>query len=366
MSSTKPVHVREGSPALTRRAFLGASACLGAAVAVSGLAGCADAGGEGSDSSDASDANAPAGESQEAEPLQETLFVFDTVVTLTAYCDEELMSRACERCQYFEEHLSRTLEGSDVWNVNNAHGEPVTVAAETADVIARALEYGELSGGLFDITIGAVSQLWDFHEGVLPADADIQAALPHVDYHAVSVDGTTVQLSDPLAAIDLGGIAKGYIADDLARLFREGGCTSGTINLGGNVYALGSKPDGSNWNVGIQDPNAPATSSVIASLSCADTSVVTSGLYERTFTVDGTQYYHILDPTTGYPAQTDLVSSSVASASSTDGDAYATWMFLLGRDEALALLERTDGLEGLVEDSAGEISMTSQASFVLR
>lgn len=354
---------------ITRRAFLAGAACLGL-TAAGGLLGCdAQKHAEGALANDDAE-QAEQGEvdqqDEAREPLRETFFAFDTVVTLNAYCDEDLMSEACERCRYFEERFSRTREGSDVWNINHAAGAPVTVAEETADAIARALAYCERSEGLFDITIGAVSQLWDFKEGIVPADSDVRAALPHIDYRCVSVRDTTVQLSDPLAAIDLGGIAKGYIADDLARLFREGGCHSATINLGGNVYALGTKPDGSSWNVGIQDPNAPATTSVVATLSCSDTSVVTSGLYERTFSVDGTRYHHILDPKTGYPAATDLISSSVACASSTDGDAYATWMFLLGREGALELLEQTGGMQGLVEDEQGAIAMTSGAAFVLR
>lgn len=356
------------APTLSRRAFLRAAGCAGATVATLGLLGGCTPSKDADEAADAEDASASASASASAaaDPLRETFFAFDTVITLTAYCTQELMDKAIERCLYFEGKLSRTREGSDVSNINAAGGKPVEVSPETADVIRKALTYCERSGGLFDITIGAVTQLWDFKAGVKPDDEAIAEAVAHVGYRSVSVDGTTVRLSDPQAALDLGGIAKGYIADDLARLFEEGGCTSATINLGGNVFALGTKPDGSNWNVGIQDPNAPTSTAIIASISCAQTSVVTSGLYERTFELDGVRYHHILDPKTGFPADTDLVSSSVASASSTDGDAYATWMFLLGRDEALSLLERTDGLEGLVEDEEGSISMTSHASFALR
>ena len=251
-----------------------------------------------------------------------------------------------------------------MWNINHADGKAVEVADETAELIAKSLEYCERSGGLFDITIGSVSSLWDFVEGVKPADAEIEEAIKHIDYTGVRVEGRHVWLDDPKAMIDLGGTAKGYIADDLERLFREGGCTSGIINLGGNAYALGHKPDGSEWGVGVQDPNG-TESQVIAKIMGSDLSVVTSGLYERQFEYDGTSYYHILDPKTGYPVKTDLKSSSVASASSLDGDAYATWMFLLGRDKALELLEKTDGLEGLVVDENDGISMTSGAKFKL-
>ncbi len=299
----------------------------------------------------------------EADPQTSTLFVFDTVVSLSAYCSEELMMQLVDRCNFFESKFSRTVEGSDVWNINNAKGAPVEVESETADLIAKSLEFCERSDGLFDITIGSVSSLWDFVSGVKPKDGDVKAALSHIDYRNVQLDGTTVTLNDPEAMLDLGATAKGYIADDLCRILREGGCLSAMLNLGGNVYVLGSKPDGSPWNVGIQNPNE-TEGSVIASIKTEDSSVVTSGLYERQFKAsDGETYYHILDPKTGYPAKTDLVSSSVVSASSLEGDAYATWMFLLGYDKALDLLKDAEGLEGMVVNEKGKTKQTQNASF---
>ena len=298
----------------------------------------------------------------EQDPQTATLFVFDTVVSFSMYCSEELLRQAEERCTYFEQHFSRTIEGSDVWNINNAKGSRVEVAEETAELIQKSLEYCEMSDGLFDITIGAVSSLWDFTEGVKPKDKQIREAIKHIDYHGVHVEGNEVWLDDADAMIDLGGTAKGYIADSLKQMFEDAGCTSGIIDLGGNVYVLGTKPDGSDWNVGIRNPNGAATD-IIAAVACSEKSVVTSGLYERQFEVDGKTYYHILDPKTGYPAKSDLVSSSVLCDSSMDGDAYATWMFLLGHDKALKLLEETEQLEGLVVDKDGEISMTENAPF---
>lgn len=346
---------------MERRDFVKMAACLLASVPLLGMVGCAS-------SEPASESSASTGDGEEwlkSDPQTTTLFVFDTVVTLSAYCSEDLMTQAVDRCNYFEGKFSRTVEGSDVWNVNNAGGKPVEVAGETADLVSKSLEYCKKSNGLFDITIGAVSSLWDFDKGVKPSDKSIKAAIKHIDYTGVHVDGTTITLDDPKAMIDLGGTAKGYIADDLARLFSDGGCLSALINLGGNVYALGKKPDGSEWNVGIQDPNK-TEGSVVASVKASDSSVVTSGLYERRFTAaDGKTYYHILDPKTGYPAKTDLVSSSVLSNSSLDGDAYATWMFLLGHDKALSLIQKTDGLEGMVVNKKGETTQSEGASFKL-
>ena len=353
----------------TRRAFVAAAGAVAAGLAAGGLlAGCtadgatSDGGsgiaGSGSLSASSADSSDSVGE-QSA-----TLFCFDTVVQLSALCTEELMDEAAARCEFFENTFSRTVEGSDIWNINHAGGEPVEVEPETAEVIEAALAFAEETDGLFDITIGAVSQLWDFDEGVKPDDAEIQEALAHVGWQGVSVEGATVTLADPEAALDLGGIAKGYIADDLAELFREGGCESACLSLGGNVYVLGESFDGDAWNVGVQDPNGEAED-VIATVEVEDASVVTSGLYERSFEEDGTTYHHILDPATGYPVETDLASASVVSESSLDGDACSTILFLLGHDAALELLDEDDRLEGILVDASGEVALSQGATFEL-
>ena len=340
----------------SRRHFIrvASAACLAGFAAA--LGGCASA-----DSGDGEQT------SSEEDALQTaTIFAFDTVVTLRADCSAEAMQRAVDLCEYFEQKFSRTIEGSDIWNINTAEGEPVEVAEETAELIAKSLEYCARSKGLFDITIGAVSSLWDFKAGIKPADEAIQEAIKHVDYTMVNVEGTRVTLADPAGMLDLGGTAKGYIADELAQLFRDEGSESAIINLGGNVVVVGSKPDGSDWRVGIQDPNGVQGASVIASVDCSDRSVVTSGLYERNFYADGERYYHILDPRTGYPAETDLISSSIISSSSIDGDGYSTWVFLLGREKALELLESTEELEGIVIDKDGTVYATENANYELR
>lgn len=325
------------------------------------LTGCAsDA--SGTSSEDDLDETGPVYSDDEIQSV--TLFLFDTVVQIDAACSAELMDQVSERLTYFENTFSRTIEGSDVWNINNAQGQPVEVASETADCITKALEYAEATDGLFDITIGAVSSLWDFVEGVKPDDAAIQEAVTHVDYRGVSVEGTTVTLSDPEAMIDLGGIAKGYMTDDIVGMLTEGGCDSACISLGGNVYVIGKSFDGDAWNVGIQDPNGELDTA-IASVKAQNASVVTSGLYERGFEEDGVFYYHILDPKTGYPVETDLESSSITCDSSTTADAYSTTLFLMGHDAALELVEGDDRFECVLVDDAGQITMSEGSSFEL-
>ena len=345
---------------LSRRSFLGA-ALLGLAGSACILPACSRASSASSLSSDSQNFGQPASDS--ATTMQKrSIFVFDTEVSLSAACSEEVMDQAVQRCYYFENILSRTVEGSDVWRINQAQGAPVQVAAETAACIQASLGYSRSTQGLFDITIGAVSSLWDFHNNVKPDDSAIQEALSHVGYENVQVQDNTVTLADPQAKIDLGGIAKGFIADDLHDFFVEAGCKSGIINLGGNIMLIGTKEDGSPWHVGVQDPN-DARNVCIASADCADESVVTSGLYERYFEQDGVMYYHILDPRTGYPAQTDLLASSICSKKSIDGDALATALFIMGKDRALEFIEQSEGLEALVVDGDDQISLSAGARF---
>ena len=342
---------------VSRRGFL--SLALGAAAACTlpaFLSGCSATG---------SNSDSELGPVYSDDQIQSvTLFLFDTVISISAACSKDLMSQVSNRLTYFEGKFSRTVEGSDVWNINNAKGAPVQVSAETADCISKALEFGKESNGLFDITIGAVSSLWDFVEGVKPEDDAIAQAVAHVDYRGVKVDGSTVTLSDPKAMIDLGGIAKGYIADDIVSMFREGECDSASISLGGNVYVIGKSFDGDEWNVGVQDPNG-TVDATIASIKAQDTSVVTSGLYERGFQKDGVFYYHILDPKTGYPAKTDLESSSITCESSTTADAYSTILFLMGHDAAMSFVEGDDRFECVLVDQNASVSKSNGSAFVL-
>lgn len=346
---------------LSRRRFLMlAAGSMCAMAAPAWLTSCSAGQGDGVD-----DAAAGSGADSEAYEVQSlTLFLFDTVIQISALCAPELMDRISERCRFFEDRFSRTKEGSDIWNINQAHGAPVEVSEETARCIEASLAYSEASGGLFDISIGAVSSLWDFVEGIKPDDDAIKEAVKHVDYRTISVDGTTVTLSDPDAMLDLGGIAKGFITDDLVSMLREAGCKSAMLSLGGNVYVLGESFRGDDWNVGVQDPNGTAND-VIASIPARDKSLVTSGLYERSFTVGDVLYYHILDPRTGYPVKTDLASASIVSDSSTDGDAYSTTLFLMGHDKAMDLLNSDERFSGLLVDMDDTATASDGSGFTL-
>ena len=307
----------------------------------------------------------------EAQPgadglIQSSFFCFDTACVVGGVMEQEQLSAIVKRCQGFEQTLSRTIETSDVARINAAAGAPVEVEPDTADLIVRALEYARASEGLFDITIGAVTRLWDFHEGVVPDEAQLAEALTHVGYEKVKVDGTTVTLTDSAAALDLGGIAKGYVSDVLIDELAAEGVTCAFVNLGGNVKVLGAKPDGSPWNVGVRDPSPQADEGhSVARVALDAGSVVTSGLYERQFERDGKRYWHILDPRTGYPVETDLISATIVSDRSIDGDGFTKPLFMWGKEKALEWVRDHDDLRLLLIDEAGERSMWPEGSFEL-
>ena len=264
---------------------------------------------------------------------------FDTLVTLTLYgADKTAMDDALAACLRYENLLSKTIEGSDVWRINHANGETVTVSEETWEILRRAGEISAATDGAFSITIAPISAMWDFTGGTrrMPTDEERIAALPLVDDAAIVLgEGNTVTLPANVQ-IDLGGIAKGYIADQLAALLAPR-CMGAIISLGGNTYVVGDKPDGSLNTIGVQDPFA-ATGSLEGVLMCKNISAVTSGTYERGFEGDdGKWYHHILDPKTGLPAETDLVSATLLMTSSMSADALATAFIVVGSEKAVAM-----------------------------
>lgn len=292
-------------------------------------------------------------------PLSKTGFYFDTVITVTLYspADEDLLDSCLELAASYEMLLSRTKEGSDIDRINHAAGAPTEVSPETVELLSAALSYARLTNGKTDPTIGAVSELWDFHkesEPVPPADADIQAALSHVNYQTVKISGNVVTLSDPEAKLDLGFIAKGFIADKMKEYLLSKGVQSALINLGGNVLTIGSKPDGSAFTIGIQKPFAQ-TGTAVTTVSVRDTSVVSSGVYERCFEYNGKLYHHILDTATGYPVENDLLAVSILSETSTEGDALSTACLLLGYEEAQTFLDTLEGVDALFITSDGTL-----------
>lgn len=297
-----------------------------------------------------------------SEALSMSGIYFDTVVQIEIWgADQEIVEHCREICEYYEQLLSITVEDSEISAINHAGGQPVKVSDETAELIKLGIKYGDLSGGLFDITIAPVSTLWNFKDnetGTLPDPAALEEAVTHVDYRQIQVDKDTVTLSDPDARIDLGGIAKGYIADRLKDYLEEEGVRHALINLGGNMAAVGDRYGGGPFRIGLQKPFA-SEGTAMTSVEITDQSVVTSGCYERYFEKDGTIYHHILDPRTGYPIQNGLYQVTIISDSSADGDALSTACYALGLEKGMELIESLEGIEAVFVTSDYEIQATS-------
>lgn len=354
-----------------------------------------------------------------------SFFLFNTQVHMHAYGDaaadpdatarlDAALVAARDRCLFFERAFSRTRDDSDIARAHAASPSAVPVSPQTARLVRQALGYCERSRGKFDITMGTVTSLWNFHTGEVPSRLALARALPHVDYRHIVLDeepcgrepldeeplgkdspvqgsldddalnaGTSrapssnvpsskssqpaLAITDPHTILDLGGVAKGYIADDLADLFIAHGVGRFVINLGGNVVVRGGRPAdasarppvaaGSPWRIGIINPLDPAHNRAIVDM--ADGSVVTSGIHERRFTKGGVTYHHILDPATGMPAKTDLTSATIIAPRSMDCDGYSTTALMLGARDAIDFVESLPGIEAVLIDEVDEVWWTS-------
>ena len=308
--------------------------------------------------------SAAPGAAPSVEPAKQSrvIFYFDTVVTITAYTDDEdILSEVEEECLRYERLLSKSIEGSDVWKINHAEGTRIPVSEETRGLILKALEFSRISDGRFDITIEPCVALWDFtgeNMGILPDAGELAAAAEKVDWTLVDVNDEGVLIPAGMS-IDLGAIAKGYISDMIADFMAERGVESALLNVGGNVRTVGVKPDGSNWRIGIQDPEGIRDQSIVGIVSLAANSVVTSGIYERGFTVDGVHYHHILDPDTGWSVQNELAGVSIVTEEACTADALSTTVFTMGLEEGSAFIESLDGVDAVFVTREGEVSWTS-------
>ena len=276
--------------------------------------------------------------------------LFDTVISVQIFdsVDEDVLEGCEKLCKKYDSMFSNKIEDSEISRINSAGGNPVEVSKETIKLIKKGIYYSEMSDGVFEITIAPVSNLWDFkaETPLVPSPEAIAEAVSHVNYENIIIRDNTVKLTDPHAGIDLGAIAKGYIADRIKDYLEEEGVRHAMINLGGNVLAMGSKLDGSDYNIGIQEP-FDETGEPITSVKISDKSVVTSGIYQRYFKADGKIYHHILDPNTGYPCENNLYSVTILTDSSLTADALSTTCFLLGYDRGMKLINQLDNVDAV-------------------
>lgn len=284
---------------------------------------------------------------------KDTRFLLDTVVTLTADCDAKVLDGAFELCREYENMLSRTIEGSDVYRLNHSDGF-IEVNEHTANIIKQAVYYGDVSGGKFDVTIYPVTSLWDFNENVIPSRDEIAEALKNIDYQSIEISDNKINLNGK--QIDLGGIAKGYIADRLLEYFKQNSTSQGIIDLGGNIIVFGERE----YTVGIKKPFS--NGEIAATLNIKNKTLVTSGTYERYIPADIMLYHHILDPKTGYSCESDLSSATIIADSSMQADALSTICILLGLESATQLIENTPNVEAVFIDCDNNVHYTSGLS----
>ena len=298
------------------------------------------------------------------EPISISSIKLNTAVQITIYDsqDKALLDDCLALCDKYELVFSRTNEKSELYKLNhrkdtsdkdpNADGQttpyPVSGTADTwhisedlASLLSQGLSITRESDGAFDIAIAPLTSLWDFtaEDPKVPDDAAIQKALPLCSSDGVTIDGQDITLPSDDIQFDVGAIAKGYIADRLKDFLIKKGVNSAIINLGGNVLCIGSKPDGTPFKVGIQKPFADRNETE-AVMDITGKSVVSSGIYERCFKQGGKLYHHILNPQTGYPYDNGLISVTIISDQSVDGDALSTTCFALGLEDGLKFAEK--------------------------
>lgn len=303
-------------------------------------------------------------ETKAAAMKEESDYIFGTLVSLKLYepVEDAVFQEVFGDLRDVENRLTVKGIASELIGVNAAAGkEAVAVSEDTYHVIDVARRYAEESQGAFDVTVFPVVSLWNIgtDQARVPSEEEIKGALKNVGYQDIVLDpaARTVFLKRPGMGLDLGGIAKGYAADRTTEKLKAMGITRGIVNLGGNIFALGTKADGTPWKIGIQNPMSDR-GEYIGIVAAADQTVVTSGIYERYFEKDGKHYHHIIDPATGYPAENELAGVSILTASSIDADALSTTCFVMGTEKALEFVKGKPGTEVLFITKDKRVIMT--------
>lgn len=302
----------------------------------------------------------PAVTAANSEAAESTIFAMDTVMTLRVYGEkgEEMLSLISKEINSMENILSVTREGSDIWSIDHSDGATVEVNDYTKHLIELAQTLGARTDGALDVTMYPVVKAWGFttSEYRIPDADELSELLERVGYDRVSLKGNQVTLPADME-MDLGSIAKGYAGEVVADLLRENGVTSALLNMGGNVQTVGSKPDGSAWRIGIQDPNSP-TGSYLGVLQLKDQAAVTSGGYQRYFEEDGVRYWHIMDPATGAPARSGLVSVTIVGDKGGMCDGLSTSLFVMGLEGAMEDWRTYGDYEAILVDEDNGVWIT--------
>ncbi len=295
--------------------------------------------------------------SGEVEPRQETRFLMDTTVTVSIFDQipaedaEQALTAVFAEMERIESLLSVHEPHSDVARINREAGKMVAVAPETFQVVTTALEFSRFSGGAFDITIGPLRDYWkevEEQHRELPEPAEVASLQELVDYRQVELDTELpgVRLVQEDMALDLGGVAKGYAVDRGAEVLRKHGLESAMVDAGGDIAVVGYRPGGEDYRIGVQHPRQEGA--VMAVLEISDTMVMTSGDYQRYIELEGQRFHHIIDPNTGYPARSGVISATVVGDRALEVDMMATALVVLGWERGQELLLEQDHLQGLL------------------
>ena len=307
------------------------------------------------------------------KPIRQTELALGTVCTVSLFDSREkaLLPASFSLISQLENKISKNIPESEISVLNRSAGvSPAVLSQPVFQLLTMAQKFSILSEGMFDVTIDPVVELWGIgtDHAAVPDQDRLSHAVSLVDYRKVVLDQahSSAFLPEKELAVDLGGIAKGYIADQVKEFLISGGASGGIIDLGGNILAFGRKPDGSDFRIGIQDPFGGRGSS-IGVLTMKEGSLVTSGIYERFFEQDGRKYHHIFDVRTGYPVDNSLAGVSIMTQESAAGDALSTAVFALGLEKGMALVEGMDGVEAIfiTRDKEVYISSGIRESFTL-
>ena len=295
----------------------------------------------------------------EAQEAENSFFAMNTYMTFTAYGEgaEDALVDARVRVEEVEALWSVTDEGSEIYRANHSGGEPVNVSEETAELVSFALEMAEKTDGALEPTIYPVLRAWGFTTDTkqVPSQEEIDALLENVGHEKITLDGTLLTVPEGME-LDLGAVGKGYAGDLAAEAVRARGIECAILSLGGNIQAVGSRPDGTDWRVGLRSPWEDGTLGV---LRVSDQAVVTSGGYENYFEdEDGNVYWHILDPETGYPAKSGLLSVTIICPQGRMGDALSTALFVMGPQKAEEYWRENGDFEMILVTEEGEILIT--------
>ncbi|RKD21568.1 thiamine biosynthesis lipoprotein [Caminicella sporogenes DSM 14501] len=295
-----------------------------------------------------------------------TGFFLGTVVTIKLYDNkntENILDLAFDKIKEIEKKMTINAENSEVIKINSFAGKNfVKVSNDTFYVIKKGKSYSQLSKGRFDISIGPIVKLWNIgtENARVPSQSEINSKLDLVNYNDIILDESkkSIMLKKEGMILDLGGIAKGYAADTIVEILKKHNIKSAIIDLGGNIFAYGNKPDGSKWNIAIQNPFS-SRGNYIGIVSVKNKAVVTSGIYERFLEKNGKRYHHILDPKTGYPVENNLASVSIIADKSIDADSLSTSAFALGLEKGLDFIEHIKNTEAIFVTKNSKIYITS-------